>query len=235
MSDPSSDERVAALEVALGHRFRDPALALLALTHPSFSYEHDGTRGNERLEFLGDAALDLAVATILYETHPDWTEGHLTRARKALVNAGSLAEHARALGLGRLVRLGRGERRMGGSDKGSILACLLEAVIGAVYLEGGLESVTRIVRARFGEALAETAQVPEQDPKTRLQEWSQASLQMLPSYRLAEDTGVEDADERFAVEVSIGGDVWGRGTGRSKRHAERGAALAALAKAGLEP
>lgn len=220
--DPSR----SPLERALEYAFRDPALAELALSHPSHAHEIDGSRGNERLEFLGDAALDLAVAGLLYELHPDWTEGELTRARAALVNQSSLAEHARELGLPALVRLGRTEQRTAGADKDSILANCLEAVLGALYLDGGLEPVVALVRQHFRRALESGA--AERDVKTAFQEWAHARFGDTPSYRTVRDSGVENDEKRFTVEVRIGEASWGTGVGRSKRAAERAAAKQAL-------
>jgi ribonuclease-3 len=212
----------------LGLVFEDRQLLETALTHPSMSYERDGSRGNERLEFLGDAVLDLAVAGLLYETHPGWPEGDLTRARATLVNSGALAAKARSLDLGDYVLLGGSERRSGGAGKDSILAGLFEAVIGAMYLDGGFEPVEALVRRIFPEAHDPEGARPEPDPKTRLNEWALARFGRAPSYRLADDTGVDDADDRFTVELLLEGTVWGSGTGRTKRAAEQVAALGAL-------
>jgi ribonuclease-3 len=221
----SPDDRLFEL---LGFVFEDRQLLETALTHTSLSYERDGGRGNERLEFLGDAVLDLAVAGLLYEAHPGWSEGDLTRARAALVNSEALADKARTLGLGDYVRLGGSERRSGGFDKDSILAGLFEAVLGAMYLDGGFEPVRTLVRRVFPEAHDPGGSRPEPDPKTRVNEWALARFGRAPSYRLVDDSGVEDADDRFTVELSLEGEAWSSGTGRTKRAAERIAALRAL-------
>jgi ribonuclease-3 len=213
----------------LGHRFEDSALLATALTHASAAFERDGTRGNERLEFLGDAVLDLVVARLLYSAHPDWREGELTRARSALVNTRFLARQARTLGLSEYLVLGRTERRSGGTEKERVLANLFEAVIGALYLDGGLAPVFRLVESCFGEALAGEATL-QRDPKTRFQEWAHATLRETPRYTVLEDTGVEEAEDRFTVAVTVSGEAWARGCGRSKRAAERAAAAEALAK-----
>jgi ribonuclease-3 len=209
----------------LGFVFADEHLLETALTHPSQSYECDGSRGNERLEFLGDAVLDLAIAGLLYQAHPGWSEGDLTRARAKLVNSTALAAKARALELGDYVRLGGSERRSGGSDKDSILAGLFEAVLGAMYLDGGLEPVKALVRRIFPEAHDAEGARPEPDPKTRLNEWALARFRRAPCYRLVDDTGVENAEDRFTVELLLDGEAWGSGTGRTKRAAEQVAAL----------
>jgi ribonuclease-3 len=212
----------------LGFVFRDQGLLETALTHPSQSYERDGSRGNERLEFLGDAVLDLAIAALLYQTHPGWPEGDLTRARASLVNSAALAAKARSLNLGDYVRLGGSERRSGGAEKDSILAGLFEAVLGAMYLEGGLEPVEALVRRIFPEAHDAERARPEPDPKTRLNEWALARFREAPAYWLVDDSGVENADDRFTIELLLDGEVWGSGTGRTKRAAEQIAALKAL-------
>lgn len=219
--------RTDTVEVLTDHSFRDPALLTLALTHPSYSYEADNTRGNERLEFLGDAVLDLVVAEVLFANHPDWDEGLLTRVRSSLVNTRALAERARAIGLGEALLLGRTELRAGGAEKDSILACALEAVIGALYLDGGLAPAKTWITRLFAEALA-AAEAPPADPKTRFQEWAHATLRETPTYTLLADTGAENAEDRFHVEVRVAGESHGTARGRTKRAAERAAALVAL-------
>lgn len=226
-------DAVGALEAALGHRFRDRRLAETALAHPSFAHETDGSRGNERLEFLGDSVLDLVIAQELFARQPDWSEGDLTRARAFLVNKRSLAGRARELGLRELVRLGRTERRTGGEDKDSILANCFEAVIGAVYLDAGLEAVEPLIERCFGDALS--AGVLRRDAKTSFQEWAHSEHGLTPTYATVADTGVENDDERFTVEVRIDGECFGRGVGRTKRAAEAAAARSGLARVREEP
>jgi ribonuclease III len=224
----------AELGRRLGWTFRDPSLLETALTHPSAAFERDGSRGNERLEFLGDAVLDLVVAELLFEEHPDWREGELTRARAALVNATSLAARARELGLADYLVLGRTEERSGGEEKERILANLFEAVLGALYLEGGLAPVAALVRRAFAGALASREEVLRRDPKTLFQEWAHATLRETPRYRTLEDSGVEEAEDRFRVSVEVAGTCFGAGTGRTKRAAERAAAREALLRASRE-
>jgi ribonuclease-3 len=224
------DSAARSIDAILGYEFADRTLLELALAHTSYSHEEDGDRGNERLEFLGDAVLDLVVSEILYEVHPEWDEGDLTRTRSALVNQKSLAEQARNLELGRFVKLGRTEMRSGGCEKESILANCFEAVVGAIYLDGGLEPVEDFVRRVYGAALASDAVRQRRDVKTELQEWAHARFRQTPRYEMVTDSAEDDDDARFAVEVSIGAEVWGRGVGRSKRVAEREAAAAALEK-----
>jgi ribonuclease-3 len=217
-----------SFEAAVGHVFGNPALAELALSHPSYAHELDGSRGNERLEFLGDAVLDLAVGELLFHAHPDWSEGDLTRSRAALVNQRSLADCARGIGLDRFVKLGRTEQRTAGEQKNSVLANCLEAVAGAIYLDAGPEAVLDWVRQVFGDAVAGGGEPERRDAKTMFQEWGHARFRRTPSYRTVRDSGTDNAEERFSVEVLIGDEVWGTGVGRSKRIAEGRAAAAAL-------
>jgi ribonuclease-3 len=221
----------AALEEIVGHRFADRDLLRKALTHASRAHEEDGGESNERLEFLGDAVLDLVVAESLFASQPTWKEGDLTRARAALVNSASLAAHARELELGRFVRLGRTEQSSTGAQKESILANVFEALVGAIYLDAGLDVARAFVRRVFATALAGGARRVEADPKTRFQEWAHARLRRTPTYRAADDSGIEEDAERFTVEVRVGEEVWGRGRAGTKRAAERAAALAALRRA----
>ena len=232
---PDAPSDLGAVEEALGHRFRDRARLELALTHASASFEREGTRGNERLEFLGDAVLDLAVSGLLYAAHPDWTEGDLTRARAALVNTGQLAARARTLGLGEAARLGRTFRDGGGRDRDSILANLLEAVLAAVYLDGGLAPVEALVRRVFPEAADPDAPPPPRDAKTRLNEWAHARGGQTPRYRTLEDRGEAGGARRFRAAVELGGERLGEGEGATKRAAERAAARQALLRADEEP
>jgi ribonuclease-3 len=227
-------EAPPALEDRLGHVFAEPALLREALTHPSYAHEQGAGDGNERLEFLGDAVLGLAVAELLYERYPDWPEGHLSRARAALVNGVALAERARALRLGEHARLGGSERRSGGADKRRILANLFEAVIGALYLDAGLAPVVALVRREFGAAIASGDALRARDPKTRLSEWAHAARRKMPRYRVERDSGVENAEERFEVSVALDDEIFGRGVGRTKQAAEHAAADVALARLGVE-
>ena len=156
------------------------------------------------------------------------------RRSAGLVNKRSLAERARRLELGRFVKLGRTEMRSGGSGKDSILANCLEALIGAIYLDGGFASVEGFMRRVYGSALASDAVRQRRDVKTEFQEWAHVRFRKTPRYETVGDSGAHGDDARFAVEVSIGGDVWGRGVGRSKRFAEDAAATAALEKCAAE-
>jgi ribonuclease III len=218
------------LEERLGYRFADPSLLESALTHPSYAHERGEGSGNERLEFLGDAVLGLAVGKLLFVRYGDWSEGHLSRARSALVNGIALADRARALRLGEHARLGGSERQGGGAEKRRILANVFEAVIGALYLDGGLDPVLALVEREFAEGLASGDALRARDPKTRLSEWAHASRRRMPRYRVERDSGVENAEERFEVSVALDDEIFGRGIGRTKQAAEHAAAREALAR-----
>lgn len=230
MSPASRKEPAESLAEVLGYTFRDQALLETALSHPSFAHETDGTRGNERLEFLGDAVLDLVIAQRLYRAHPEWPEGDLTRARAALVNQRALAARARELGLGGFVKLGRTERRSAGEEKDSILANCFEALVGALYLDGGLECAEVFLQRVFGLAVERGASALRRDAKTEFQEWAHAHFRITPCYEAVADSGTDNDERRFTVDVRIGSETWGRGVGRSKRSAEQAAAEAALVR-----
>lgn len=217
------------LEAALGHRFADPELLGLALTHPSVSHEAGETEpDNQRLEFLGDAVLQLILTSELYQKFPGVGEGPLTQARAQLVNSRTLAQQARALGLGRHLVMSRGEEASGGRDRVGALADAFEAVLGALYLDGGMEVARRFVLGRFHEAFGRLEAVPSlENPKGELQELLQAETSCAPEYRLLAVTG-PDHDRDFECEVSHQGRLLGRGRGKSKKAAESEAARAAL-------
>jgi len=226
---PSADP--AGLAAALGHRFADPALLATALVHRSAPNERPGTcpESNERMEFLGDAVLDLVIAQALFERFPGATEGELTRYKASLVSEQALAEVARELKVGDYLVLGRGEEETRGRDKPSILSDALEAVFGAVYLDGGPEAAERVILGRFGRGLdtVRETSAPRGDYKTALQEWTQARGRGLPGYRLVTTEGPDHA-RRYTVAVSLDGAELATGNGTSKREAERLAAQAAL-------
>ncbi|MEX2539945.1 MAG: ribonuclease III [Actinomycetota bacterium] len=224
---PSDDGARATLESKLGVSFRDPSIFDVALTHRSYAYEHDVPETNERLEFLGDAILNLCVTDLLYKRFPDQSEGDLAKLRASLVSEPALADVAVDLGLGPAIRLGRGERMSGGHSKPSIMADTLEAVIGAIYLDGGISTVRRVVRLLFGELVEAAAgrDIPK-DAKTRLQEVVTRRHAILPRYRVV-GSGPDHA-KRFRAEVYVNDELCGRGEGRSKKEAEQAAAAAAL-------
>ena len=207
----------------IGHRFVEPALLDQAMAHRSWCAEVAGTDSNERLEFLGDAVLGLVVTDHLFRTYPDLPEGELAKVRASVVNSEVLAEVALSLGLGAALRLGKGEDASGGRDKPSILADAMEAVLGAVYLDGRWEAAAPLVMALLGERMAEAAIGPGgHDYKTRLQELAARRFDQLPRYDVR-DEGPDHA-KRFFATVTLGGAARGRGEGRSKKQAEQGAA-----------
>ncbi len=229
--DGSLPPELDSLETRIGHRFADRRLLEQALTHQSRAHEQGDLRlGNERLEFLGDAVLDLLISELLMEEHPDADEGVLSKARAASVNQRALAARARALDLGQFVRLGRGEQRSGGADKESILANVFEALLGALYLDGGLAAARSLVEREFQPRLGALKEALG-DAKTRLQERAQALGRSIPEYCTVAERGPDHAKE-FEVEVRIGDEWLARGGGRSKQAAEQAAARLALA--GLE-
>ncbi len=220
-----TDEARAALEARLGHRFVRPEHLATALAHRSHA---SGAPNNEKLEFLGDAVLGLAISDLLMTRFPEAREGELSKMRAALVNAEVLAQKARELDLGRWLRLGKGEEKTGGREKTSILAAGYEALLGAVYLDGGSEAARRIVAAQFAGDLAAEAALSLRDYKTQLQELTQRLFRAVPQYTLIEERG-PDHDKSFVSELTIGGRPYGRGVGRTKKLAEQAAAMAALA------
>ncbi len=212
--------RHPVLERRIGHRFRDPALLTQALTHRSFGSPH-----NERLEFLGDGVIGCVIAEELYARFPEIAEGELSRLRASLVREAALATVARSLGLSGFLRLGEGELASGGADRPSILADALEAVYGAVFMDGGYEAVRASVRRTFGEALeALDPRQPAKDDKTRLQELLQARRQKLPEYRVVSTAGAAHK-QIFEVEcIAAGLALRATGSGSSRRRAEQQAA-----------
>jgi ribonuclease-3 len=193
------------------------------MAHRSWCAETPGVKSNERLEFLGDAVLGLVVTDHIFRTYPDLPEGELAKVRAAVVNAGALAELAAELELGRALHLGKGEDASGGREKPSILADAMEAVIGAVYMDGGYDAARSLIMGLLGDRIEEAAAGPGgQDFKTRLQELAARRFDQLPQYAV-DDEGPDHA-KRFFATVRIAGDVRGSGEGRSKKQAEQAAA-----------
>jgi ribonuclease III len=222
-----------SLQTDLAYRFRDARLLQEALTHKSYVNEQrdEGGSDNERLEFLGDAVLSLIMSEQLALVLPQSPEGALSKHKARLVSESMLAEAARRLNLGASLRLGRGEELSRGREKDSLLADALEAVIAAVHLDGGIESSRRVVERMFEQELAHIAsqrhRPGEDDYKTQLQEWCQRRFDSLPSYAVIRESG-PDHDKLFEVQLTVNGEVVGRGTGRSKKEAEQSAAKQAL-------
>lgn len=214
------------IEEQIGYRFRKPELLETALTHRSLTAAN-ASRNNEKLEFLGDAVLDLAVSDLLMQQFPRHQEGDLSKLRASLVNAHVLADKARALGLGLSLKLGKGEEKSGGRDKESILAAGFEALIGAIYLDRGFVAARRVLARQFASDLQARAGGTVEDCKTRLQEITQRMFKATPTYTLVRETGPDHA-KNFVSQISIGGRTLGRGEGKSKKSAEQAAAMEAL-------
>jgi len=228
MDIAAQQEALGRLAASLGHAFAEPRLLELAVTHRSFVNEHPDAAGHsERLEYLGDAVLYLVIAEELMRALPEASEGRLTRARVSLINEASLATAGRRLELGAVLRLGRGDDMNNGRELSSNLADAFEALLGAVYLDGGIEAARRVVLANLGAALQTATRDDQEDPKSVLQVLLQATGNGAPLYRLVGEQG-PDHDKLFEVEVARGDEVLARGTGRSKKEAEKDAARAAL-------
>jgi ribonuclease-3 len=225
MSDPAN------LQTRLGYTFRDAGLLRLALTHPSVAHEQGApVQHNQRLEFLGDAVLQLVLTRELYERFPAFGEGPLTKARAKLVNRRTLAEHGRELGLGDYLILSRGEELHGGRERPSALADTYEALIGAIFLDGDFDAVREFILREFSAAFGGLNVIPIlENPKGELQEFLQARSPESPQYHVVASTG-PDHDRVFECTVQHAGVELARGTGKSKKAAESEAALAALAK-----
>jgi len=207
----------------------DPGILERAVTHRSFAYENGGLPTNERLEFLGDSVLGLVVTDTLYRTHPDLPEGQLAKLRAAVVNAKALAGIGRELGLGEHLLLGRGEETTGGRDKSSIVADTVEAVIGAVYLDQGLDVATELIHRLFDPLIAESAGLGAGlDWKTSLQELCAAQSLGVPEY-VVDESG-PDHMKSFRARVRVGAELYGDGRGGSKKEAEQQAASTAYAE-----
>lgn len=217
-----------SLEAKLGYQFKNRALLENALTHSSYANENRSPMGsNERLEFLGDSVLGMVTADYLYKKYPDEPEGDLTRTRAALVCEESLVEVAEALGLGAYLKLGRGEDHGGGRERPSIRADAVEAVLAAVYLDGGLDEAAKIVRRFILDKESEKS--GSRDYKTALQELVQRQSGQVLTYRLTGESGPDHA-KTFSVAVDLNGGEIGEGSGHSKKEAEQMAAKAAIQK-----
>lgn len=225
MTIPARDQ----LQESLGYHFSDYSQLDLALTHPSFHNEQEYGGGDyQRLEFLGDAILGMLLAEMLFSRFPGACEGELSRTRAQLAEQGSLARIARQRGVGAFIRVGRGEEQSAGRDKDSILCDVLEALIAAVYLDGGVEAARRVVAALFEGVLDDSRGLAaSRDAKSELQELLSARGVTPPEYRLAEESGPPH-DRRFMFHVLIDGRVAGEGQGRSKKIAQQAAASRAL-------
>jgi ribonuclease-3 len=221
---------LAALQDVIGYRFKDGGLLMEALTHKSFHYENprEAPLHNERLEFLGDSVLSLLTVERLFGLEDRYTESEMSKVKSFIVKGDVLCEVAKEISLGGFLMLGKGEEDDGGRQKTSILADALEALIGAVYVDGGMEAARRLVDGLFGETLREAIRSGDyHDYKTELQEECQMRSGLLPDYRLTGQEGREH-EKTFTVEVFISGESYGRGTGRSKKEAQTAAAREAM-------
>lgn len=220
------------LQKKINYRFKSLALLEQGLCHKSYCHEvvKADLGDNERLEFLGDAVLDLVIGHLIMEHHPDYAEGELTRLRAAVVNKSRLAKIAREIDLGAYLLLGKGEELTGGRQKNSILAASLEALLAAIYLDGGFKKAFAVISALFSSHLEATAAGHDyQDFKTQLQEFAQEIFRAIPRYQLAKEIG-PDHDKIFGVKVFIQDKVVGLGAGKSKKEAEQRAAQKSLQK-----
>ncbi len=220
------------LETVLGYRFREPTHMVNALTRRSYWHENRDTcaEHNERLEFLGDAVLGLVIADILYDDFPEDEEGELQKKRASLVNRAALAQLMRQLGLARFIRMGRGDELSGCRDRDSILSDTLEALIAAVYLDGGFDEAATMIAKHFYPLIEKcSTRDGMEDCKSVLQERAQAELGTTPTYEVVDQWG-EEHSKTFSVAVYIGGQPAGIGTGKNKREAAQNAAREALEK-----
>lgn len=221
------------LQERLGYKFKNEGLLINALTHSSYANEaHPAYGSNERLEFLGDAVLSIIVADYIYNNFSKMPEGELTKLRASLVCEKSLCGFSRELGVGKCLKLGKGEATNGGADRPSLLADAFEAILAAVYLDGGMEAARRMVMRFVLEELRHTDDEVFKDYKTRLQEVIQRNPEERLSYVLIGESG-PDHDKRFTVEVHLNSNVLGTGVGKSKKLAEQSAAKQALELMGI--
>lgn len=228
MSQPDPTERLDELQRRLKIKFKQPDLLVQALSHRSYLSEAIGAISNERLEFLGDAVLDLIVAEELFRMHSDWPEGELTKAKSAAVGERSLEQVARAWNLGAYLLMSHGEEQSGGRDRRAMLADAVEALIGAYYLDRGLAMCRRLVLCALTSVMDTIERHEhEHDYKTLLQELVQGRYQSAPLYEVVEETGPAH-DRTFTVTVSFAGQELGRGEGKSKKEAAQIAAEMAL-------
>jgi ribonuclease III len=230
MSSTQEPSPYAILEEKLGYVFRTSSLCECALTHKSWMNETQETErtDNERLEFLGDAVLALVTSDLLMKRFPDQPEGELSKARAAIVNEAGLAKVAEALALGQWIFLGRGEEQAGGRQKRSLLANAFEALLGAVYLDGGFAAAFQVAERLFVPIIADVPSAASKDFKSRLQELAQAKMQMAPTYSVLSEQGPDHA-KTFEVAISVGDREYARAFGRSKKEAQQSAAELALA------
>jgi ribonuclease III len=225
-------KKIKALEKGIGYSFKKASFLKRALTHKSYANERklSAEEHNERLEFLGDAVLELAVSELLMKRYPDFSEGDLSKMRAAIVNEKQLASLARNFRLGDYLYLGRGEEQTSGREKSSLLADAYEAILGGIYLDRGVKKAFQVIQKHYSNLLDQTPpHAFYQDYKTELQERCQSLYRAIPRYKLVAERG-PDHDKTFDVEIYIRNQIMGRGFGRSKKEAEQEAAREALEK-----
>lgn len=225
-------QHLKELEKTIMYEFKDICLLNQSLTHSSYAYETEKDKGcqNERLEFLGDVVLSLVVSEYLYQRYPDSPEGKLAKIRAMIVSRPILAHLAKEINMGNYVLLGKGEEQAGGRKRSSTLANTIEAVFGAMYLDGGFEPARNFIMSLYGDELIKLSyQLLARDYKTELQEFVQNRFKVLPVYTLVSRKG-PDHNQIFSITVSIKGQVWGQGDGKSKKDAQQNAAYHALKK-----
>lgn len=229
-----ADEQIGLAEEIVGRPFADRQLLRTALTHPSFSFEAGYPEMYERLEFLGDAVLGFVVTDYIYRQFPSFQEGELAKLRASVISGEALAETAGELDLGRCIFMGKGVEQMGGRHRASILADCFEAIIGATYLDGGMEEARRVVLALVEARIHEQSETRQwTDFKSRLQEHTMRDMNLTPSYQIVSEAGPSH-EKSFRSVVLVGDDQFGEGVGTSKKRAEQAAAQEALRRLGVD-
>lgn len=221
-------KQIPMIESKLNYAFKDRSLLTLAFIHRSYINEHrEVFQHNERLEFLGDSVLGLLIAEFLYKRFPNYPEGELSYLRSRLVEAASCVSFIHRMDIGRLILLGKGERMNDGRGRESILADLFEAIIGAIYLDGGVEAAHRFIFENFSNEIEATLKTPLSNWKALLQDYCQKKYQQTPSYQVLEESG-PDHSKNFIIAVIIDNEEYGRGSGASKKEAQQSAAESAM-------
>ena len=227
-------ESVAGLQEKIGYRFKNEKLLFEALSHSSYANENKNLKSNERLEFLGDSVLSIVVSDHIFKHFSHIPEGDLTKLRASLVCESALYDFSKKIDLGKYIFLGRGEEQTGGRERPSIVSDAFEAVIAAVYLDGGMEAARKYVLSFIPEDITPKGSDAFHDYKTMLQEVIQRNPEEKVSYHLRSESG-PDHDKKFTIQVMLNNNVIGEGTGRSKKSAEQAAAKEALALMGIRP
>lgn len=227
-------KQLPGIEAKLNYTFRDPSLLILAFVHRSYINEHrEVVQHNERLEFLGDSVLGLLMAEHLYRKFPNHPEGDLSYLRSRLVEASSCVAFVHKMEIGKLILLGKGERMNDGRGRESILADLFEAIIGAIYLDGGLEAARGFIFNNFSNEIEATLKTPLSNWKALLQDYCQKKYQQTPSYQVLEESG-PDHSKNFVIAVMVASNEYGRGSGASKKEAQQSAAANAMERISQE-